>query len=460
MLLIATHKFYSLMRRIENGYEDRLKLVASRNPKTPICINTAPALVTPPSFKIPVKHSRSRIIKPYKDRRIEVNATLKKINKLLNIKPPVTHGKIVRLMGMMDVPVEKYVAQRIDILMRKYLTDKMKRFTDNTYKKHFFNMSPPFKPTNTANITWWRELKGLMKTALDSEGIIVKRPTERLRTIISYCSPAINGAYKRLDDRDVVAGTSTEEAFVQRIAKYNNYASLINNVSAMPRFNASSLILTYFKRARFSRTVATFASVADTLADIKGSSPDVERVLFSHFLGHTVDDDTDTAVRDPYNVVSFGGFPYEQLRPALRAEYVLLKLLFYLGSTFDIDVRSTYKHMFLSDEAISVDNVLQLYPGLMTVMFYLINTVGDPDGTHHTVTLDYRLRYLTSSKSHFGNRQEGVEIHKTISESTEKLGLRCIDILVTNVAVRMTIAPYSNLLFLRSGLLSDTRGGY
>jgi hypothetical protein len=449
-LLGVTHKFYSLMRRLENGYEERVKMAADRNPDTPASINNVTAVYTP-SFKMPVKHSRIAKHKPYEDRRVEVKATLKKLNKLLDVKPPITHGKIVKLMGLMNVPVEKYVAQRIDVMLRKYLTDKMKRFTEETYKKNYFNSAPPFRPSNTANVTWERELKGLMKTALDSDGLIVKRPTERLTAIIAYCSPAINGAYKDLDDRDVVPGKSAEEAFVQRVAKYNGYAALVNNVSAIPRYNASSLVFTYFKRA----SDATFDRVASTLGDIKGLSPDVERVLLTHLLEDKVDDDTDSAVKDPYNVVSFGGFPYEQLRPALRAEYVLLKLLFYLGMAFGVDVQSTYRSMFVGGGPISADNVLQLYPGLMTIMFFLINSIKDPEGTDATVELDHRLRFLTSAKGHFGSKQEAVEIHKTVSAAAEKVTLRCIDILVTNPQARSVISPYCNLLFLRSGLLRD-----
>ena len=449
-LLSSSLKFYSLMRKLETEYEEKIKRSAVKNSPliaTAITTTTTTTSSNIPSLRMPVKHDKKRV-KPYRDKRIEVAATLRKINKLLDIKPPVTHGKIVKLLGIMDVPIEKYIAQRIDVMLRKYLTDKMKKFTENTFKKHFFNLPPPFKLTNTANVTWERDLKGLMMIALDSNGLVVRRPTERLKAIIRYCCPVINGAYKSLDDRDAVPGKGYEEAFVQRVAKYNGYASLINNISAIPRYNASSLVFTYFKQARWG----VFDRVADTLSDIKRSSPDAERVLLCHILDVKVDDDTDAAVTNPYNVVSFGGYPYEQIRQALRAEYVVLKLVFYLGATFGFDATSTYRQAFMTNPT-AVDNVLQLYPGLMTVMFYTVNVCKDPEGINASVNLDHKLKVLTSSKGYFGSKQEAIELHKKVSGSVEELAQRCIDIFMTNPNIKTELSAYCNLLFLKSGLL-------
>lgn len=451
-MLVATHKFYSLKTELQTRYEERFKKVATSHPDSVFSIN----MTTPDPillYKLPVNHARRERMKPYRDNRIVVRGTLQKLKRLLDVKPPVTHGKVVKLMNLMNIPVEKYVAQRVDILLRKYLTDKMKTFTEDTFKKHFFNMTPPFKPTNTVNITWKRDLKGLMKTTMDSEGLLVKRPTERLTAIIKYCSPAINGAYKDLDQ--TLPGQSVEEAFVRRVNRYNEYATLINNLSAYPRFNSSSLIFVYFKRANVA---TTFTTVYSTLADEK-SSWDVEKVLLGHMLMDKVDDDTDAAVRDPYNVVSFGGFPYEQIRPALRAEYALLKLLFYLGVRFGFTVEDVYRRKFLHPtDPFAVDNVLQLFPGLMTIMFYLINAVKDREGASHLSDLNYKLLALTSTKRHFGDKQEAIEAHKRISLIVEKVVLRCVDILVVDATSQAIITGYSNLLFLRSGLIRDASG--
>lgn len=453
-LPVAIHKFYSLKIGLQTSYEEQLKKMAAQHPDSVHSINPlAPDPFQVPLSKLHVSHVRRERMTPYRDNRIILRGTLHRLKRLLDVKPPVTHGKVVKLMSLMNIPVEKYVAQRIDILLRKYLTDKMKTFTENTFKNHFFNMPPPFHPPNHVNITWKRDLKGLMKTTMDSDGLLVKRPTERLTSIIKYCSPAINGAYRELDQ--TLPNRSAEEAFVQRVNRYNEYATLVNNLSAYPRFNSSSLIFAYFKRV--TQTIS-FTTIQSTLADIK-SSWDVEKVLLGHMLMDKVDDDTDIAVKDPYNIVSFGGFPYDQIRPALRAEYALLKLLFYLGMRFGFTVEDVYRRKFLHpSEPFAVDNVLQLFPGLMTIMFYLINSVKDREGSSRLSDLNYKLLALVSTKRHFGNKQEAIEAHKMISHNTEKVVLRCVDILVMDVTSWTIISSYCNLLFLRSGLIRDASG--
>lgn len=447
-MLVATHKFYSLKIGLQTRYEEWLKKVANGHPDSvsTITVTTTPIL----SYNTPVNHVRRERVAHYKDNKIAIKGTLNKLKRLLDVKPPITHCKVVRLMGLMDVPLEKYVAQRVDILLRKYFTNKMKTFTDDTFKNNFFNMAPPFKPTNTVNITWKRDLKGLMKLHMDSEGLLIKRPTERLTAIIKYCSPIINIAYKEFDD--TLPGQSIEEAFVQRVNRYNEYATLINNISAYSKFNSSSLIFSYFKRAN---TATSFNTVYSILSDIT-SSWDVEKVLLGHLLMEKLDDDTDAAVNDPYNIVSFGGFPYEQIRPAIRAEYTLLKILTYLGVRFGFSITDMYQRMFLHPtDSFAVDNVLQLFPGLMTIMFYLINVLKDKEGGLYLSDLNYKLLALTSSKRHFGDRQEAIEAHKQISFIVEKVVLRCVDILVVNVTSPAIIAEYCNILFLKSGLIRE-----
>lgn len=461
MLVRATHQYYSFMLTLERTYADTLKRVAANyyDPDSGSNI-TAPVPIDPlhlprnlPAF-VSIKKAAGGV-KPYKESSAMARASIKRLNKMLTLKAPVTHGKLVKLMGLMDIPVEKYIALRVDVMVRKYLTGAMKRFVEVTYGKHFFNTAPPFAPVNRVHITWDNELRGLMKTAVDVDGLIVKKPTERLTGIIRYAQQIVGGAYYALFEP--VPGSSDEATFVNCVTTYNGYASLVNNISSELRYNASSLIFTYFKKAS---ATTRYSYIRDLLADIRGGTRDVEKAL----MGHVVDaglaqEDTDVAVADPYNVVAFGGFPYEQIRAALRCEFVLLKVLFYVGDLYGSHVKTflekTYEEKYVGGgEAFAVNNVLQLCPGLMTLIFYAL--VDDGEGKRLAAEANKKFRVLTTSKGHL-NKQEAVELHKNLSGTLELMCVRFMDVVaIGNVKIKETMMRYANLLFMRSGLIRNS----
>ena len=468
-LLGATHEYYSYVMSLREKYENELKKVASGNPLTKINeaagfgTNSSAALGTssfvldaayfPPNL-LSIKKPKKPRIKPYKKESAMAKAELKRIEKLLMIKPPVTQSKLVKLMGIANVPVEKFVAQRVDVLIRKYLTTKLKEFTDETFKRVFFTGTPPFSVANKVNVSWEKDMKGLMKTAMDVEGMVVKRPTERLTAIIKYCNEVVNGAYRDLDDH--IPGQSVEAVFVNRVATFNGYTLFINNISQNLRYNASSLIFTYFHR---TSPKIKFSDIFDTLSDIRYGSTDAEKVLLNYAVNPDIEN-TDEAVKDPYNIVTFAGHPYDQVRPALRAEFVLLKLLFYLSKEFGRHIKAfidgTYKRKFdqIDIAAFSVNNVLQLCPGLMTLMFYMINLSKDKEGIAMLNDINHKFRVISTLKGHAG-RQEGIELQKSISQLMENITVKCIDLLMTKTIAGIQIIEYANLLFIRSGLLKD-----
>lgn len=464
-LVTATHEFYSVMMDLRQQLEKRIKRMADK--QTPLIEINTPGLSLgscarhhPIPASIPAVGTRPRTsaFKPFRTRQTKAKAALTHVQKLLNIKPPVTKDKLVRLMGTLDVPMEKYVAQRVDVLIRKYLTQKMKVFTEETCKRTFFASAPPFAPVDRVNVTWETELRGLMRVVMDSDGMLVRRPTEKLTTVIQYCSEVINGAYETLDDAS--PGKTAEEVFLERVKRYNGFAGVVNNISANMRFNASSLIFTYFFKAN---PTTPFTYIYDTLSNIQRGSVDVEEVLLKHLLGAVSggDDDDDRAAKDPYNVVMLGGFAYEQIRPALRAEYALLKLLFFFslengrGLKGFVDDNYKRKYLQIKTAAFTINNVLQLFPGLMTVMFYMLTTSKDAQGAELLRALNYKFKVHTSVKGWAG-RQESIETHKAISGLIERVAGRCIDLLATQTIKYQNIVQYINLLFMRSGLL---RGG-
>ncbi|KAK3757174.1 hypothetical protein RRG08_061459 [Elysia crispata] len=324
-------------------------------------------------------------------------AELRKLNKLLAVKKPVTQDKLVTLMGITNVPLEKFKAYRIDVLIRQYMNDKQKEFTE-MFKRIFFTGPPPFAIKNKVSVSWENDMKGLMKTALDIEGLVVKQPTQRLQVIIGYCNAIIKGAFETLDEP--TPGLMPEVVFVNRVNTFNSYTLFINNICQNLKYSASSLIFTYFYN---TSPRINFNMISDTLSDISHGSRDVEEVLLNHVVEQeaTVKDyDIDKAARNPYNVVAFSGYPFEQVRPALRAEYVLLKLLFYFGHEYGTQIKdfikSTYRRKFNQIETVhfAINNVLQLFPGLMTIMFYMINLAKDSEGVRLLYEVNHKFKWF------------------------------------------------------------------
>ena len=225
------------------------------------------------------------------------------------------------------------------------------------------------------------------------------------------------------------------------------------------KYDSSSLIFSYFNRVGGN----DFAYVYKLLVDLVHGSTDIEKVLLHNLIGDVsvTEDNVDEAVKDPKNIVSFDGFPYEQVRYAIRAEFVLLKILFaisheyggYISSFIETNYKRKYKQM--DKVPFAINNVLQLCPGIMTLIFYIINKFKDKEGIEELNSLNLKLLTLTNVKGQAG-KQEAIETHKSISKLIEKVGNRCIDILVTNKDAKAVILDYSNLLFLRSGLIKDS----
>lgn len=464
-LLRASRDFYNYSTAFRDEYAEEIRRVAQENPlsvQSPFGINTTQltrqlptvtAAYFPPSLlsvKKTGKHARPK----NGSSSATTKAELKKLNKLLNVKPPVTHDKIVTLMGLTNVPMEKFASHRVDVLIRKYLNSKTKEFVEETFKRVFFTGAPPFSAKNTVNVTWETDVKGLMRTTMDSDGLLVKRPTERLTTIISYCQTIINGAYKDLDDP--TPGLSPEAEFLRLVTRFNGYTLFVNNISQNLRYNSSSLLFTYFSR---TTPGIKFKTVADTLSDVRFGSYDVEDVLLKYVVTDDVGN-TDEAVKDPYNVVTMAGYAYDQVSPALRAEFVLLKFLFYLGAEFGRlipeFILGTYKRKFeqIGVVAFHVNNVLQLCPGLMTLMFYILTLSKKPDNLQLLRDVNHKFKVITTVKGYTG-RQEGIELQKAISKHVEDIAIRCMDLLITKTVKKKQIVEYASLLFLRSGLMKD-----
>lgn len=470
-LLRATHEFYSYISRFRDQYAEAVKKIAASNPLSMTRLSDTqdtniptsdsgehptPSVTTayfPPSL-LSIKKTGNHARRTHKEISAVTKLELKQLEKILNIKPPVTQEKIVTLLGMTHVPLEKFVSQRVDVLIRKYLTAKSREFVEDTFRRVFFTGAPPFATKNTVNVTWENDMKGLMKLATDADGLVVKRPTERLTTIISYCKTIINGAYKNLDDP--IAGLSVEAEFLNLVRRFNGYTLFINNISQNMRFNASSLLFTYFHKTSPNMK---FQTLSEMLSDIRYGSVDVEEVLLKYVITDDVGN-TDEAVKDPYNIVTLSGHAYDQVRPALRAEFVLLKFFFYLSQEYKRlipeFIRGTYKRKFDQIEvaAFSVNNVLQLCPGLMTLMFYMINLSKKADNMQLIHDINHKFKVVTSVKGYAG-RQEGIELQKAISRHIEDITVRCMDLLLTKTIKKTQIIEYVNLLFFRSGLMKD-----
>lgn len=471
LILSASQDFTSLMAQLLADYEARLKWVAHNNPETQTNIKVAeqsqpyglPLGVGTNVFfdsAIRIQRPKNNVkrLTTYRRRTVAAHkASIRHLEKLLNVKGPITQHKIISLMSALNVPVDAFVSAKVDHLTRKYLTKKEEEFMQ-TFKKTFFSSTPPFHLHNKVAVTWGNDLKGLLTTTMDDKGMMVKKPTERLIAVMKYYNNVIDVAYRDLDT--VVPGQSPEVVCINRVKTYNTFASLVNNVSPNLTFNASSLLFTYMSRVT---PYIPFERATGTLSDIRYCTQDVEvaylRSLIDPYLtladGRTLDE----AVKDPYNVLSIGGFAYDQLRPALRCEYVLLKVLFYFAAEFrgevDTFVKNTYGTRYqkvAAGEPFAVNNVLQLCPGLMTIMFYGINKVADVEGQRLLEDFNVHCKTLTDTKGYAG-KQAAIEIHKKMSTTMEKIAIRFIDLIVTETIHKIHFVEYANLLFLRSGMI-------
>ena len=460
-LLAATHEYYRLVVDLQSQYEIVLKSKAVANPlsKSNESFSGEPIELIKYSLAIPTT-LKTKLRKPLKrnvlgkknDTKIALKAGLKMVQKMLDLRPPVTQDSIIKLMNIMEIPVEKYAAYRTDVLLRNYFGGKLKEFEEQTFKKYYFNNPPPFNAETTNNITWRSELDNLMTPTVDWDGFPNKTLSESLKTIIQYCSKVIHTAYSNKLDIPVT-GMSSDEAFVKKVKKYNNFASYVNNISTNLCYNSSSLIFTYFHKAKFQ-----YDYIDSILGNIKHSSTDIEKVCLRYLLVDpaVVEENVDISVKDPYNVVVFTGFSYETIKPALKSEFVLLKLLYYIREEFRCELGDQYRHKFMQIEntSFAINNVLQLFPGLMTLMFYLINQSKDKEGQVLLEALNENFLRLTDVKAHHGKR-ECIEIHKQISSLVERVGTRCIDLLMTDGQMKNYLWKYANLLFLKSGFIGQ-----
>ena len=172
-------------------------------------------------------------------------AYMKKLQKALVIKPPITQAKLLKLIEAHQIPGGKdmYVAMAVETMSRKYFTGAMKTFVEKTFVKHFFNTAPPYKLSDRSGVLWDTEFKGLMQTSVDDDGNLVRKPTAKLSHIIEYCSEIINGAYSALEVPPGTSHRTKEEAFIDMVTRYSRYAETVNNVSSDLSLNASALIL-------------------------------------------------------------------------------------------------------------------------------------------------------------------------------------------------------------------------
>ena len=438
------------------------------NPPLPPTLSIRSDLLPPKRTFGVVDRKRKR-----KDVEKETNAALRRMQKALVITPPVTQQKLFKLMDNFEVPREVYVGYAIDQLWRKYMSKAFGVFVDKTYPKHFFNTRPPYKPSDRSSAVWEANFKGLMRTSIDDSGNFVRRPTEKLVAIISQCSAVINGAYASLEapPSETVAATK-EEAFVSRVKRYCGFAELVNNISSDTRLNASALIFYYFRKVS---PETPFGLIEDTLANIHRGSPDIEEVLITEHLSEgmkwilTAPDkdgevpEVSKIVEDPYNIVILRGHPYSDIRGALKCEYLLLKLLFWLSTSVDPTnkdlreyVRSVYSVEYVGkkrdDGRVAMNNVLQIFPGLLTLMFYLlVEKPRDRQGTAFVKDLNHALILLSTMKS-AGGRHAAIERHKSVSGLVMKVAQRCVDLISTGtIKYGDHIKKYATEKFLRSG---------
>ncbi len=391
-------------------------------------------------------------------------AYMKRLQKALVIKPPITQAKLLELIETHHIPGGKdmYVALAVETMSRKYFTGAMKTFVEKTFVKHFFNTPPPYKLADRSGVLWDTEFKGLMQTSVDDDGNLVRKPTAKLSHIIEYCSEIINGAYSALEVPPGTSNRTKEEAFIEMVTRYSRFAETVNNVSADLSLNASALILWHFRK--LSTRAFTFDNLKTSLADVEGGSRDVEKVILIHSLGRLdyLEDPADNAVKDPKNIVAMGGDPYELIRPALRTEYVLLKALFWLVGEFGGEgisgfVDRTYRKKYEASRLL-VHNVLQMFPGLLTIV---LSALQDTRGVRPPAPLAgdlvKRLNHkmiVAHQMKGVGGRRAAIMRHNEVSQAMFEVTELFLDLAAAgNIGRMVSVKQYVSEMFLRSGFI-------
>jgi len=391
-------------------------------------------------------------------------AYMKRLQRALVIKPPITHAKLLKLIETQHIPGGKdmYVAMAVETMARKYFTGAMKTFVEKTFVKHFFNTQPPYKLSDRSGVLWDTEFKGLMQTSVDGDGNLVRKPTAKLSHIIEYCSEIINGAYSALEVPPGTYHRTKEEAFIEMVTRYSRYAETVNNVSSDLSLNASALILWHFRK--LSSNAFTFKDLKDSLADVERGSRDIEKVVFVHTLGSIdyLEDPAESAALNPKNVVAMGGDPYELLRPALRAEYILLKTLFWLTAEFGGEelrgfVDRTYRKRYEAPK-LTVHNVLQMFPGLLTIVLSALqDTKGvrppAPMAAELVKRLNHKLIVAHQMKG-AGGRRAAIMRHNEVSDAMFEVIELFLDLAAEgNIGQMNSVKQYVSEMFLRSGFI-------
>ncbi|GFR99264.1 hypothetical protein ElyMa_004523600 [Elysia marginata] len=338
----------------------------------------------------------------------------------------------------------------------------MKNFAEKTFVKHFFNTAPPFKLTDRSGVLWDTEFKGLLRTTVDEDGNIVKKPTIKFSHIKQYTAEIVNGAYASLEVPSGTYHASKEEKFIDLITRFSRYAEAVNNISADTSFNASSFILWYFKT--HSTSSFTFEDFRDSLTDIEGGSMDVEEVILVNHLGRLnyIEDSIDDAVKDPRNIVTLAGDPYELIRPALKCKYVLLKTLFWLvWEIGPMSLRSfvcdLYRKRF-DMRYPSVHNVLQIFPGLLTFVMYVLQDargINPPACAGRIVTaLNHKMIVAYQMKG-AGGRRAATMRQNEVSAAVMSACELFLD-LADKIPSVLTLRQYVSEVFLRSGFIKPS----
>lgn len=473
----AVHNYHDFLAQLRRDYENELTHYAFRNTNSVSAAATTttttsegiqlPATLTT-EFKYmpdsPMCLLRSKVKRPLvrknptplSQKNLAGKAAVRRLLAQLSMKKPVTELKLLTLMNKMNIPVEKYAAIRVEELLRKYFGDALTYFNEKTFNKHFFNNTPPFKMANTVGITWEEDMRGMLSVEINSLGLVVRKPTERLEKVVEACGRFVDSAFEEYDTRQM-PDITREETFLRRVTRFNKFTTYINNISATSRYNSSSLILYYFVHLDWGYDELQMELVS-------GSEFDVEEVALKRLLNNPliVRQNVDQSVQNPYNVVQFAGYAYDQIRGALRAEYVLLKLLFVLARLFHSQLTEYTNTVYQSQygavmakraDSFELNNVLQLCPGLLTIIFFLL---GKDRSSVCLSCLDQmveKIDTLLSVKNQAG-RQEAIEMHKSVSWLVERAaGLALNALEESNNRVLDEMRPYVNVLFLRSGFI-------
>ncbi|RUS71494.1 hypothetical protein EGW08_020745 [Elysia chlorotica] len=417
-------------------------------------------------LKMPKRYQSklSEIIKSDNKQRTKIiNAHIRKLRSGYVVKKPVTYSKLAVLTRKAGISEKMIAALAIETMARKYFGGAMKKFVEKTFKNNFFNAGGgPYKPFDRTGILWDTEFKNLMLVSREEYGNVVKEPTVKLKHIMQFCQTIIEGAYGDLEVPPGCAFANEFEAFIDRVKRFAGFAEIVNNISATPMYNSSSLILHFYQTV--SRINFTFEDLVKELSDLDAGERDVEKALLRYELGrldYANSIDSDKIADDAYNVVALAGNPYEQIRPALKCEFLLLKLIFWLAtrstqtSLYNFVMR-TYKSKFV--KFAKINNVLQIFPGLLTIMFYTLKNSAICNNRCHgdkVKKLNHSLILATEMKT-AGGAHAAIDRHKDVSNDTINVVTEFIAIIKTqraweNVEFQKSI----NEMFLRSSCMTQ-----